>query len=69
MAAICRLGFLKFNFFNGWAVEKPVLHHRTRFGKDQSNCSRNITVFVILKMAAVAILDFQKFEILTVGLL
>jgi len=42
------------------------LHHRTKFRKGRSNRCGDIAIFVIFKMAATAILDFQKFEILTV---
>jgi len=42
------------------------LHQLTKFRKDQSNRCADIAIFVIFKMAAAAILDFQKFEILTV---
>jgi len=42
------------------------LHQRTKFRKDRSNRCGDIAIFVIFKMAAAAILDFQKFEILTV---
>ena len=38
----------------------------TKFYKDRSNRYGDIAIFVIFKMAAAAILDFQKFEILTV---
>jgi len=48
-------------------VKRLILHHHTKFHKDLSNCCEDITIFVIFKMAAVTILDFQKFEILTVG--
>jgi len=41
------------------------LHHRTKFRKDRLNRCGDIAIFVILKMAAAAILDFQKVEILT----
>jgi len=41
------------------------MHQRTKFRKDRSNRSGEIAIFVIFKMAAAAILDFQKFEILT----
>jgi len=41
------------------------LHHRTKFRKDRSNRCGDNAIFVIFKMAAAAILDFQKFEILT----
>jgi len=43
------------------------LHQLTKFRKDQSNRCGDIAIFVIFKMAAAAILDFQKFEILTVN--
>jgi len=43
------------------------LHQLSKFRKDRSNRCGDIAIFVIfLKMAAAAILDFQKFEILTV---
>jgi len=41
------------------------LHQFTKFRKDQSNRCGDIAIFVIFKMVAAAILDFQKFEILT----
>jgi len=40
------------------------LHQLTKFRKDQSNRFRDIAIFVIFQMAAAAILNFQKFEIL-----
>jgi len=45
------------------------LHQRTKFYKDRWNRYVDIAIFVIFKMAAAAILDFQKFEILTAELL
>jgi len=45
----------------------PILHQRTKFRIDPSNRCGDIAIFVIFKMAAAATLDFQKFEILTVG--
>jgi len=42
------------------------LHQRTKFRKDQSNRCGDIAIFVISKMAAAAILNFQKFKLLTV---
>ena len=47
-------------------VLRTNMHHRTKFRKDRSNRCGDISIFVILMMAAAAILDFQKFEILTV---
>jgi len=49
------------------AVMTPILHHRTKFRKGRSNRCPYIVIFVICKMAAAAMLDFQKFKILTVG--
>jgi len=45
------------------------LHQRTKFRKDRSNRCGYIAIFVIFKMAAAVILDFQKFKILTVDAL
>ena len=67
MAAVCHLEFLKFEIFNVLgAVKRPILHQRTKFRKDRSNRCGYIVIFVIFKMAAVAILNFQKFKILAV---
>ena len=66
MAAVRHLGLLKFEIFNAGAVKRPILHQRTKFGKDRSNRYGDIAIFVIFKMAAAAILNFQKFKILTV---
>jgi len=46
-------------------VKRPILHQRVKFRKDRSNRSGYIAIFVIFKMAAAAILNFQKLEILT----
>ena len=46
-------------------MKRPILHQRTKFRKDRSNRYGDIVIFVIFKMAAAAILNFQKFEILT----
>ena len=35
MVAIRRVGFLKFKFFNGRAVKRPILRHFTEFPKDR----------------------------------
>jgi len=43
------------------------LHQRTKFRKDRLNRCGDIAIFVIFKMAAAAILYFQKFKILTEG--
>ena len=66
MAAVRHLGFVKFEFFHSRVVKRPILHQRTKFRKDRSNRCGDIAIFVIFPMAAVAILNFQKFEILMV---
>ena len=63
MAAVRHLGFVKFEFFNAIFV---ILHQRTKFRKSQPNRCGDIAIFVIFQMAAAAMLNFQKFEILTV---
>ena len=65
MAAVRHLGFVKFEIFNG-AVKRPILHQRAKFRKHRSNRYGDIAIFVIFKIAAAAILNFQKFKILTV---
>jgi len=47
------------------AVKRPILHQPTKFRKDRSNRCGYIAIFVIFNMAAAAILNFQKFKILT----
>jgi len=42
------------------------LQQPTKFRKDRSNRCGDIAIFAIFKMAAAAILNFQKFKILTV---
>ena len=61
MAAVRHLGFVKFG-----AVKRPILLQRTKFRKGWSNRYSDIAIFVIFKMAVAAILNFQKFKILTV---
>jgi len=43
------------------------LQQRTKFRKDRSNRHGDIAIFVIFKLAAAAIVNFQKLKILTVG--
>jgi len=54
------------NFLTVEVVKGPILHQRTKFRKDPSTRCGDIAIFVIFKMAAATILNFQKFEILTV---
>jgi len=51
------------------AVKGHILHQRTKFHKDRSNRYGDIAIFVIFKITAAAILNFQKFEILMAFLL
>ena len=52
-------------FLTVGTVKRNILHQRTKFRKDRSNRYGDIAIFVIFKMAAAAILNSQKFEILT----
>jgi len=42
--------------------QNAILHHCTKLRKDWPNHFEDIAIFVIFKMAAAAVLDFQKFE-------
>jgi len=53
-------------FLTVGALKRPILHQRTEFRKDRWNRYGDIAIFVIFKMAAAAILNFQKFKILTI---
>jgi len=70
MAAVRHLGFAKFDFLTVRAVKRPIVHQRTKFRKDRSNRCGDIAIFVaifvIFKMAAAVMLNFQKIKILTV---
>ena len=48
------------------AVKGHILHQLTKFHKDRSNRYRDIAIFVIFNMAAAAIVNFQKFEIIII---
>ena len=43
------------------------MHHRTKFGDDRSNRSRDMADYRFSKMAAAAMLDFKNFKFLTDG--
>jgi len=47
----------------------PRWYQVTKFRKDRSIRCGDIAIFVIFQMAAAAMMNFQKFEILTVILL
>jgi len=65
MAAVRRLGFWKFNFLKVRTVKRPILHNDAKFRKDRSKGKGVIAIFVIFKIAAAAILVFEKFVMLT----
>ena len=61
------LDFGNSNFLTVWAVKRSILHYRAKFCEDRSIRCCDITIFVVfLKMAAAAILIFEKIEILIV---
>ena len=66
MAAVRHHGFVKFEFFNSRGSYETQFASAYQFRKDQSNGCGYIAIFVIFNMSAAAILNFQKFEILTV---
>jgi len=66
MPAVRHPGFWNFNFLTVWALKRPILHNLAKFRKDLSISCCHIAIFVIFKMAAVAILVFEKFKILMV---
>jgi len=47
-------------FLTVGAVKTPILYNYTKFCRDRSNRCGDIAFFVIFKMAAAAMLDFQK---------
>jgi len=67
MAAVRHVGFVKFKFLTVVEVNRLILHQHTKFRKDRSTRCGDTAIFVIFKMAAAAILDFQTFKILTVS--
>ena len=60
------LDFGNSNFLTASTVKRPILHNCAKFREDQPKCCCDIAIFVVFKMAAAAILLFEKFEILTV---
>jgi len=60
------LVFLKFQIFNGRAVNRVEVHHHVKFRENRSKRSRDMVIFRFFKMAAAAILDFGNFKILTI---
>jgi len=67
-AAFCHIRFWKLRkLLTTVPVNRPILHQHTKFREDRSNRRYNIASFVIFKVAAAAILVFQKSGILTGG--
>jgi len=59
-------GFSKFENFNGRTALVEV-RRRAKFGRNLSNCGRDMAILYFSKMAAAAVLDFQNFKYSTVG--
>jgi len=51
-------------FLTAGTVKGPIWRQRSKFRKNWSNRSGDIEIFVIFKMAAAAIFDFQKYDFL-----
>ena len=51
---------LKFKFLTAETVKGPILHQRTKFGKDRSNRCGDIAVFVIFQDGGRRHLGFLK---------
>ena len=67
MATVRHLGFVKFEIFNGREqLRDPFCISEPNFVKIGQTAAEISRFFVIFKMAAAAILNFQKFKILTV---
>ena len=60
IAAVRHLGFFKFNFLTVWAVVRRILHHDTKFRKNQSNRRGDIAIFVIFQDGGRCHLGFSK---------
>jgi len=69
MAAAAILDFQNFIFLMvGWLKRVEVCCH-AKFGRNQSNCGRDMAIFRFSMMAAAAIEDFKIFESLIVEML
>jgi len=66
MASSAMLDFGNSNFLTARTVKRHILHNLAKFRKDLSISCCDIAIIVIFKMAAAAILVFEKFKILTV---
>ena len=66
MAAVRHPGVCTFNFLTVRTIKRRMLHSRVNVREARPIHNSDIVSFVAFKMAAIAVLDFQKFEILTV---
>ena len=60
MADVRHLGYVKFEFFNGRAVKRPILHQLSKFRIYRSNRCRDIAIFVIFQDSGRRHLGFSK---------
>jgi len=67
MAAAAILIFKFLKFLTVGRLKSAELCRRAKFGRNRSNCSRDMAIFRFFKMAAAAILDFSNFKFLMVG--
>ena len=66
IAAVSHLGFLKFKCSNAVAVKRLICINIPNFVKIGQTIAETSHFFVVFKMAAAAIVDFQEIEILAV---
>ena len=60
LAPVRHLGFLKSNFLTAEAVNRTILHQRTKFRKDRSNRCGDVAIFVIFQDGGRRHLGFSK---------
>ena len=66
MAAVRHPGVWTFKFLTVRTIKRRMLHSRANVREARPIHNSDMASFVVFKMAATAVLDFQKFEILTV---
>ena len=67
MAAAAILDFQNFKLLAVRRLNRVEMRRCAKFGRNQSKCGVDMTIFRFFKMAAAAILDFFNFKLLTVG--
>ena len=60
MAAVRHLGLWNSKFLTVGAVNRPILHQRTKFYKHRSNCYGDIAIFVIFQDSGGRHFEFSK---------